>query len=106
MYRLIFLDNSMLELKDLKSMDVETSFWNGQGRPKYLKLIFRQKKNPDLNLEQLKEDFYSKQLIKLFIYSEDGQKLEYEIPIPTRIDVVNYAEEKLEVGYGDPLYYK
>ena len=106
MYRLIFLDNSMLELPDLKSMDIETSYWNYQGRPKYLRLIFKQKKNPDINLEKLKEDFYSKQLTKLFIYSEDGQKLDCEIPIPTKIDTVIYKDGRLEVCFGDSLYYK
>lgn len=106
MYRLIFLDESMLEFPDLKQIDIETSYWDGKSRPKYLRLIFRKRKNKDLDLEKLKDDFYSKQLTKLFVYSKDGQKLEYEIPIPTRIDVINLSDGKLEVGFGDSLYYK
>lgn len=106
MYRLIFLDDSMLELPDLKQMDIETNYWDGKSRPKYLKLIFKQRKNKDLNLKKLKDDFYTRQLTKLFVYSKDGQKLEYEIPIPTRIDCINYSEDKLEIGFGDSIYYK
>ena len=104
MYRLLFEDNSIIEVQDYHSLKIGLAQYKGKGAPKYMYLWFKLKYGDKLKFKEWENYFYTKKLRSIFTYDETGQTLKYAIQAPEPFLHLYYEEGDLIVQYGDTLY--
>ena len=105
MYRLLFDDDTMIEVQGYKGLQMGLAGFNGKNPPKYMYLWFKSKYFEKSQLLQFESSLQNKKLRSVFTYTEDGQELKNAVPVPDNYLGLKYEEGDLITEYGNSLYY-
>lgn len=104
MYRLLFEDNTVIEVQGYTSLKIGLAQYKGVGAPKYMYLWFKLRYNDKMKFKEWENYFYYKKLKSIFTYDEEGKELKHAIQAPEPFLHLYYEEGDLIVQYGDTLY--
>lgn len=104
MYRLLFDDDTYIDVEGYSSLKIGLAGYKGKGQPKYMYLWFRLRYNDKLKFKEWENSFYYKKLKSIFTYDEDCTTLRSAIQAPEPFLNLYYEEGDLVVQYGNTLY--
>lgn len=104
MYRLLFEDETLIEVEGYQSLKIGLAQYKGTGAPKYMYLWFKSRYNDKMKFRDWESFFLTKKLKTIFTYDEEGKELKMAIQAPEPFLYLHYEEGDLIVQYGDTLY--
>ena len=104
MYRLVFEDNTYIDVEGYTSMHIGLAGYHGHGKPKYMYLWFKERYNDKMDFKKWENIFPYRKLKSIITYDEDMKSVKHAIEAPEPFIQCYYEEGDLIVTYGNQLY--
>ena len=104
MYRLVFDDESFIDIPGLKTVRIGLAGYTGVGEPKYLYLWIKLKYSDKTNFQKWENLLFYRKLKFINIFSEDKSDLLDTIMVPSPFLNLYYEEGDMIVQYGNSIY--
>lgn len=103
MYRLVFEDDSFIDIPGLKTVKIGLAGYTGSGEPRYLYLWIKLRYSDKCSFKKWETLMYYKTLKYINIFNEDNELID-TLMAPRPFLNLYYEEGDMIVQYGNPIY--